>query len=95
MKFICTATIHLLLLDSHSLKEKRSTIKPIIHRLQKEFNLSVSEVEKLDKWNESIILCAHASNNKSFSLSYLGKVESFILKNYRNVEVLEVKLEVI
>lgn len=78
---------------SHSLKDKRSIIKPIIHRLHREFNISVSEVEKMNTWNEAIIVCAHVSNDKNFTQSYIQKIKVFILNHFRNIDLVETKIE--
>ena len=90
-----TILLHLFLPISRSLKEKRSIIQPLIHRLRKEFNISVSEVEKMDNLNEAVILCAHASNNKIFSRTYLNKVEYFIITKYKNIDLIESKIEIV
>ena len=50
-------TLHLLLPGCASLKEKRGRIQPLIHRLQREFNVSVAEMALQDKWQESVITC--------------------------------------
>jgi uncharacterized protein YlxP (DUF503 family) len=40
-----------------SLKQKRSQIKPLLIRLHKEFNVSVTEVEFQDKSDKAMIGC--------------------------------------
>ena len=55
--------INLSITGCRSLKEKRSRIQPILHRLHREFNLSVAEMELQDKWNTSAIACAVISND--------------------------------
>ena len=93
MYAICTISLHLYIPGSHSLKSKRSEVKPIIHRLQRMFNVSVAEIDKMDIWNESVILCTHISNDKQFSQSYLQKIPVFISKYFINVELIDTKIE--
>lgn len=93
MRVIATIVLHIYIPGSHSLKEKRSIIKPIIHRLHRKFNISISEVEKLDVWNEAILICAHVSNNKEFSRSYVQKVDAFIIKFFNNVDLIDSRTE--
>ncbi len=94
MYIICTVLFHLYIPSSHSLKDKRSIIKPIIHRLHREFNISVSEVEKMDAWNETILVCAHVSNDKKFSQSYIYKIKAFILKYFNNIDLVDTRIEI-
>ena len=95
MYVICTALFHLYIHDSRSLKDKRSVIKPIIHRLHREFNISISEVNKMDSWNEAILVCAHVSNDKNYSQSYIQKIKAFILKCFNNIDLVDTKIEII
>ncbi len=95
MYVICTITLHLYIPSSHSLKEKRSVIKPIIHRLHREFNISISEVEKMDTWKEAILVCAHVSNDKKFSQSYVQRIRVFILKYFNNIDLMDTRIEII
>lgn len=44
---------HLLLPGCHSLKQKRSVLKRLLHDVRGEFNVSISEVGAHDHWQES------------------------------------------
>jgi hypothetical protein len=46
--FVGTLTLDLLLGDVHSLKEKRSVIRPVIAELRRAFEVSVAETGQLD-----------------------------------------------
>ena len=48
-------TVSLSLPVTHSLKEKRGVLKPLLAQLRKEFNVSVAEVEDQDRWQASAI----------------------------------------
>jgi uncharacterized protein YlxP (DUF503 family) len=94
MYSICTVLFHIYIPSSHSLKEKRSVIKPIIHRLHGEFNISVSEVEMMDVWNEAILVCAHVSNDKNFSQSYVQRIKAFIIKYFNKIDLVDTRIEI-
>ena len=76
-----------------SLKEKRSILKPFLHKLHKDFNVSAAEVDKNDAWNESIIACALISNEKLFAESCLAKIPDFIIKYFPDVDILKFSIQ--
>jgi uncharacterized protein YlxP (DUF503 family) len=73
--------VHIQIPNSISLKDKRQVIKSIIEKIKNIFNVSVAEIEKNEVWNESVLACAHISNNKIFSETYLKKVFAYIEKS--------------
>ena len=93
MRLVAIIEFHVFIPGIRSLKEKRSIIRPIIHRIQNKFNISISEVDKLDDWNEAVLMCAHVSNNKNLSQSYIQKLNSFILNASKNIDLIDVKIE--
>ena len=42
--------IDILLSDSHSLKDKRRVLRKLKDRLKNNFNISVAEIDDLNKW---------------------------------------------
>jgi uncharacterized protein YlxP (DUF503 family) len=40
---------------SHSLKEKRSVLKRMIHHLRTSYNCAVAEVDDQDKWQSAVL----------------------------------------
>lgn len=60
---ILTLKIHLAL--CHSLKEKRSRIRPMIARLHREFNVSAAETDRQDEWQETVITCALVTSDSA------------------------------
>jgi uncharacterized protein YlxP (DUF503 family) len=87
--------IHLHLPGCSSLKEKRSRIKPLLSRLHSEYNISVSEIEHQDIWQDTTIACALVSNDSRFIQSYLQKVLEFIEKRWPDVDVIDQSTEII
>jgi uncharacterized protein YlxP (DUF503 family) len=87
--------LDLMLADCRSLKEKRSILKPLLHRLHKEYNVSAAEVDKNDIWNESIIACALISNQKRSAESSLAKIPDFINEYFKNIDILSYSIQFI
>lgn len=78
-----------------SLKEKRSRIQPILHRLHREYNLSVAEMEMQDKWNTSAIACAVISNDAVHCQQVLQNVVKYMSTHFANEEIVEFSIEII
>jgi uncharacterized protein len=91
---IATLTIHLHLPACSSLKEKRGRIKPLIARLHREFNVSVAEVDLQDKWQEAVIACAMAGNERGRLESALQNVAKWVEGNWTDGDVIEQRIEV-
>ncbi|HET8648527.1 MAG TPA: DUF503 domain-containing protein [Gemmatimonadales bacterium] len=49
----------------HSLKEKRSRIKPLTSALRRQFNLSVAETGQQDLWQRAEISCAAVGSDRA------------------------------
>jgi uncharacterized protein YlxP (DUF503 family) len=88
-------TIHLHIPGCRSLKEKRSQIKPVIARLHKEFNVSVAEFDLLDSWDQSLIACAHISNDKIHTQRTLQKILEYTEHNWKNMYIADQHIEII
>jgi uncharacterized protein len=88
-------SLHLLFHSCKSLKEKRSLLKPPLHRIHEEFNVSIAEMDLMDKWTESIISVSFVSNNRSHTESELKAVIIFIQQHFRNIEILENQIELL
>jgi uncharacterized protein YlxP (DUF503 family) len=95
MVIIGLLTIHFQLPGVSSLKEKRSLVKPILSRLHKEFNISTAEVGHLDSWQESIIACTQASNDKAHTQRVLQTIVEYFEKNWPDLLVIEHHIEII
>ena len=62
---IATATWDLHLPGCHSLKEKRSVLKPLTSALRRSLNVSVAETGHQDLWQRAEIACAVVGNDRS------------------------------
>jgi uncharacterized protein YlxP (DUF503 family) len=49
----------------HSLKEKRSVLKPLTTALRRELNLSVAETGQQDLWQRAEIACAAVGSDRT------------------------------
>jgi uncharacterized protein YlxP (DUF503 family) len=88
-------TIHLILPGCKSLKEKRSRLKPLLARMQREFNISVAEMDLQDKWTDSIIACAMIGNDGAHLQRSLDTIRKWILSNWRNEQIFDDRIEII
>jgi uncharacterized protein len=80
----------LLLGDVHSLKEKRSLIRPLIAEVRRRFELSVAEVDHLDLHRRAGIGVATVSADRAHLVEVLDAVEQLVA--YRpEVELLSVR----
>ena len=80
--FVGTCIITLELEGVQSLKEKRSIVKSVVVRLQREFNLSVAEVDSHDVWGMAVIGLAAVGNDKAYLHRLLEKSVAWV-ETYR------------
>lgn len=92
---IATLTFHLHLPGCASLKEKRGSIKPLISRLHREFNVSVAEVGLNDKWSESLIACAMIGNDAAFLQAALETVRRWVEAHWTDGDVWDSKITIL
>ena len=64
---------------NRSLKDKRQTLKSLIHRAKSRFNnISIAEVDSNDLWQKATIGISFVSNEKRHVNSMLDQVVEFI-----------------
>ena len=85
--------LHLKLWGCLSLKDKRGQIKPILTRLQREFNLSTAEVGLQDEWQETILACAIVSTDKVHNQQVLQQVVDYTARHWPEAEILKHTIE--
>jgi len=86
---IAVLTVQLNLPGCNSLKQKRSTLKRLINQLQRGFNLSVAELDRLDDRDSAVIACASLSNDPTHSRQVLQNAIRFIQEEFRDLEIIE------
>ena len=80
----------LLLGDVHSLKEKRSLVRPLIAEVRKRFEVSVAEVDHLDLHRRAGVGVAAVSPDRAHLIEVLDSVERLVVYR-REVELLSVR----
>lgn len=74
-------TLDLYLPFAHSLKDKRSILKSLLSRSQKQFNISVAEVDHHDIIQSAQIAIATVSNSNTQCQRVLANVINWIENN--------------
>jgi hypothetical protein len=89
---ICVLECRFILPGCSSLKEKRSQVKPLINRLQREFNLSASEIDLQDIHDQAVIGCALISPDRVFLEKVMQRVVIFIEAYWKNMQLVDYKI---
>lgn len=90
-----TCRLQLHLPGNGSLKQKRARLKPLLHRLHKEFNLATAEVDLQDVWQSAVIGLATVSNDPGHAHSILERAVRWIEVYYPDVEVVDWQIEIL
>lgn len=76
--------------EVQSLKEKRSVVKKVIHRLQNSYNITISELEYQDLWQRAHIGIATVAPDRKRAEQVidacLTKIDTFTELEYRLIE---------
>ena len=73
-----TLKLSLYIHNNQSLKEKRKTVKSIVAKVQKRFNVSISEVGSNDKWQMVQLGISTVGNDRRFVNSALDNILSYL-----------------
>ena len=90
-----TLTLHLRLPGRSSLKEKRGSIKPLMARLRREFNVSVAELGLQDQWQEAVIGCVMIGNGRGHLEASLQAVIKWVEGNWPDGMIVDEQIEVL
>ena len=83
---VASLTLELRLPAVHSLKEKRSTLRPIIDGARRRFAVAAAEVGRQDVWQSAIVGMAAVSGSATHAREVLDSVERFVW-SFPEVEV--------
>lgn len=86
-------SIHLRIPGCSSLKEKRGRLKPLLARLQREFNVSVAEMDYQDVWQDALIACAVVNSDQATVQRELQHLLGWIERSWPDVEIVDDRLE--
>ena len=78
---------------SHSLKEKRAAIKPILEGARRRYQVAAAEVAYQDKWQRAGLGFAAVAGESGHVNEVLARVERFVW-SFPEVEVLAVDRDV-
>ena len=76
--FIGVLEITLFIPNAASLKDKRHVVKSLIETTRQKFNVSIAEVDHLDKWQVATIGIACVANEHKYLNTVLDKVIDLI-----------------
>ena len=88
--YVGTLSIDLLLGDVHSLKQKRSVVRPIVAELQRKYAVSVAEVAEQDLFRRTRIGLAAVSGDPGHVTDVLDRCERLVAAR-PEVELLAVR----
>lgn len=92
---ILAATIELYLPGTGSLKEKRGSLKSLIARLHKKFNIAVAEVDLHDAWQSASIGVAIISTGEAHTEAVLDSVLGWIERHRPDLEIVGYSQEIL
>ncbi len=87
--------VELRLPGNGSLKEKRQTVKSMLARLHKEYNVGIAEVGHQDVWQRAILGIVAVSVDADYVHGLLTRVVQTIENGHWAVEVLDYAIELV
>ena len=70
--------LRIMIRDAQSLKDKRRIVKSLRDRIRNRFNVSVSEVDSLDRRQQAVLGITLATNDRIFADQVLAKVVDLV-----------------
>lgn len=87
-------TIHFKFYGCNSLKEKRSLLRPLEHRLSRQFNISIAETGYQDNHADSEMTIGLVNNNPAYIQAEFSRIQSWIESYFPDLVIYEQKLEI-
>lgn len=91
MAFV-NAEVSFTIFDSYSLKDKRSTVKSLVERLSKRYNVSMAEVGNQDMLNVSTVGIACVNSSRQLARQIVEKVLAEMEEQYE-IEIFDIHYE--
>ncbi len=85
--FIGSVVFDIYIPHAHSLKEKRMVIRSMKEKLKSKFNVSVSEVGEVDKWQSAHLAVVTVTPDKKQTEKVLQNIVNFVEINYPEVHI--------
>jgi uncharacterized protein YlxP (DUF503 family) len=86
--FVGIGRVKIFLPGSNSLKSKRRIINSIKGKIRSKYNVGISEIDFLDKWQYTLIGIVGVSNDSKFLQSSFNKIVDRI-REFRDINVLD------
>lgn len=86
--------VYFMILDAHSLKEKRMVLRSLKDRIGNKFNVSVAEIGENDKWQVGELGAAAVGNDGKHVRAVMEEVKKFI-QLHPSVRIIEYDIEVL
>jgi len=80
--------------ESLSLKDKRRVVKRLKDRVKNNFNVSIAEVDNLDKWQLATLGVSCVSNDKKHVDGTLNRIRDFFEKE-KDIVINDCQMEMI
>jgi len=84
--------VEILLLETHSLKEKRSVLSRIKNLVKNKFNVSIADLKYGDQWGRTLLGVITISNDGKIVHQVLRRVEDF-LEQQIGIRIVDRKVE--
>ncbi len=91
--FVGIGRVEIFLPGLNSLKSKRRIINSIKGKIRSKFNVGISEIDFLDKWQRASIGIVGVSNDSKFLQSSLNKIVNQI-KEFRDINILDWSIKI-
>ena len=70
-------------------------MKPLLTRLHREFNISVTEIDHHDVWQSTAIACALVTTDRGHTQRVLQQVIRWVESNWPDVTLVDDQIEII
>lgn len=80
---------------SHSLKEKRQVIRPVLARVRNRFEVSAAEIDQGDRWQIAVLGIACVTNDTRHADEVLARVVNDIETHCGDAVVVDYQTEVL
>lgn len=84
---VAAVRFELFIPDCHTLKHKRSIVRPIVEGARRRYHVASAEVGSLDKWQRADVGVAAVAGTEAHVRDVLGEVERFVW-SFPEVQVL-------
>ena len=85
--------LNLFIPQVNSLKSKRQILKSLKSKIRHKFNVSVAEIDYLDKWQSEVLAVVCVNSDKRFLNSILSEVVNLVEREHQ-LQLIDYKIEI-